>query len=75
MCPLLVSHCTDCASLAYLAVLSLGGHITGLAANPYYLLCEVPGKSFGLITGSANWIEGSCVLESTSELIYCELVL
>jgi len=46
VCPPLVSHCTNCASLAYLDVLSLGGHITGLAALPYYLLYEVPVKSF-----------------------------
>jgi len=38
--------CTDCASHAYLAVLSVGGHITGLAAVPYYLLYEVTAKSF-----------------------------
>jgi len=29
-----------------LAVLSVGGHITGLAAIPYYLLYEVPAISF-----------------------------
>jgi len=38
VCPLLVNHCTNCTSLAYLAVLSLGGLITGLAAILYYLL-------------------------------------
>jgi len=52
VCLLLVSHCTNCASLAYWAVLSVGGHITGLAAIPYYLLYEVPAKSFWI----ANWI-------------------
>ena len=41
-----VSHCTNCSSLAYLAVLSVGGHITGLAAIPFYLLYAVPAKSF-----------------------------
>jgi len=29
-----------------MAVLSVGGHITGLAAFLYYLLHEVPAKSF-----------------------------
>jgi hypothetical protein len=46
VCSLLVSHCTNCTSLAYLAVLSVGGHITGLACIPYYLLYEVPAKRF-----------------------------
>jgi len=45
-CVSAVSHCTDCASLAYLAVLSVGGHINGLAPIPYYLLYEVPAISF-----------------------------
>jgi len=44
--PLVVSHCTNGISLAYLAVMSVGGHITGLAAIPYDLLYEVPDKSF-----------------------------
>jgi len=43
---LVVSHCTNCTSLAYLAVLSVGGHITGVAAIHYYFLYEVPAKSF-----------------------------
>jgi len=46
VCVLLVSRCTNCFSLAYLAVLLVGGHITGLSAVPYYLLYEVSGKSF-----------------------------
>ena len=46
VCSHLVSHYTNCTSLAYLAVLSVGGHITGLAAIPYYLLYEVPAKRF-----------------------------
>ena len=74
MCLVLVSHCTNCAILAYVAVLSVGDHITGLAAISYYLLYEVPAEVFGLITWSANWIQGSCVVVGSSELIYCELV-
>jgi len=46
VCPLLVSHFTNCTCHVYLAVLSVGGHITGFAAIPHYQLYEVPAKSF-----------------------------
>jgi len=46
VCSHLVGHYTNCTSLAYLAVLSVGGHITGLAGIPYYLLYELPAKIF-----------------------------
>jgi len=54
--PLLVSHCTNCTSFAYLAVLSVVGHITGLAAIPYYLSYEVPAKRFWTDRLSTNWV-------------------
>jgi len=43
VCPLLVSHCSNCASLAYLAVLSVGGHIT------CYMTCQP--EDFALLNG------------------------
>jgi hypothetical protein len=57
VCALLVSHFTNCASLAYLAVLSVGGHIAGLAAVPYYLLHEVPAKSFWTLLGVLTFLK------------------
>jgi len=51
VCPLLVSHCTNCASLAYLTILSVGGHITGLVwfglfVHPFSHICNIGHVSY-----------------------------